>query len=171
MKPPVILFLFAWLAASPAFSAYVVYYHAFGEWAVTCWGEEANRPPGCSLTAPASSLNAATPRSTLMISETADGVFTLSVRAFAAVLQSAPITLKTDGGTAYRGMANRFGEAAWTGKAATGLLDEMNRGRRLSISFISAETESPLLDVISLDGLSEAMTAYRSKLRELGELK
>ncbi len=162
---------FAWLAPSPAFSAHVVYYHAFGEWAVTCWGGEGKRPPGCSLTAPAASMTAAAPRSTLTASETADGVFALGVRASATVLQSAPLTLKIDGGKAYQGMVNRFGEAAWTGKAATDLLNEMIRGRGLSIRFINAGTESPLLDVISLEGLGQAMTAYRSKLRELGVFK
>lgn len=66
---------------------------------------------------------------------------------------------------------NRFGEARWTGKAAMDLLNEMIRGRGLSIGFVNAGTGSPLLDVVSLDGMGRAMSAYRSKLRELGGVK
>jgi len=67
-------FLIAALQASSTDAAYVLFFHAYGDWSVICSKDEGSGRRWCNMSAPPPSLATSGPRTVVMVSEPAPGV-------------------------------------------------------------------------------------------------
>lgn len=152
-----------WLAATPAVAAFVLYYHAFGDWSVVCSKDEASGRFWCELSAPPPTITTVGPRTVITVSEPTPGNFTVRLNVGSTIAQGQPAFLRVDGNIPHRVQPNRVGEAGWDGADAAAIIDQFKRGRALVVRAFAAWTGAPRDETLSLDGFNEALSTYRAK--------
>ncbi len=152
-----------WLAGGPAVAAFVLYYHAFGDWSVVCSKDEASGRHWCDLSAPPPTITTVGPRTVIKVSEPTPGTFTVRLNVGSAIAQGQPIFLRVDGNIPHRVQPNRVGEAGWSGPDAAAIVEQFKRGKALVVRSFAAWTGAPRDETLSLDGFNEALSTYREK--------
>jgi invasion protein IalB len=79
-----------------------------------------------------------------------------------------PAFLRVDDRDAVPAQPNPFGEAVITGAAAETLIGDMKAGYSLALRSFSVAGKAPRDEAISLEGFSEALTAYGNVLDRYG---
>lgn len=162
------LLLAAMLAVPvPAFAGHVFYYHAFGAWAVACDRDLNDGRRACSMTTPLPSL--AMPRVSLAVTEEGPNAFAIKARVTGHVDPAQPWLLGVDNLPPTGAKAERWGEARWTGPQAATLVQAMEGGSRLLLSF-GILGNGGQTEILPLNGFGEALAALRHNLRAHGIL-
>jgi len=156
-------FLIAALQASSTDAAYVLFFHAYGDWSVICSKDEGSGRRWCNMSAPPPSLATSGPRTVVMVSEPAPGVFSIGINVGTTTAPKQPAFLRVDGNLPHRVQPNRVGEAGWSGPDAAAIVDQLKRGKALVVRSFAAWTGAPRDEIFSLDGFNEALSAYREK--------
>lgn len=151
------------LAGGPAVAAFVLYYHAFGDWSVVCSKDEASGRHWCDLSAPPPTITTVGPRTVIKVSEPTPGTFTVTLNVSGTIAQGQPAFLRVDGNIPHRVQPNRVGEAGWSGADAATIIEQFKRGKALVVRSFAAWTGAPRDEILSLDGFNEALSTYREK--------
>ena len=156
------------MAASAAKAQYVEYYHAFGEWTVICALDEPSARTTCRLGAPEPSLGSPTDEVRVDIVEPPAGETALKLHINLVVDASQGISLTVDGNPSHDTALARTGEAGWRGAAAGAILDEMAKGRILSIRFIRQDPAAIIDRRFALGGFPSARQTYLQRSAAAG---
>lgn len=160
------------LLPAAALSQYVVYFQAFGEWAVACWTDAGAPRPACSLSTPPPDMAAKLPaaHAVLSVVEGAPGAFTLVATVRGPSARGGEIALAVDGGAPDRATLDADFRAAWQGEAAARIVERMLAGRRAVLSWQGYAEGAVHEQAISLARFAEALSALRENLRARGAL-
>lgn len=154
-------------AAVPVATAYVLYYHAFGEWAVVCWKDLIGPRRSCYIEAPPSSLSAGGGAASVRI-EPDDGTgYAVTVAAGSGAVLGKRVILRVDGNAPHERAPDRLDDVVWRGGVADLIVDELRRGRTLSLRFPAAAEGAGEM-TIPLAGFADAFAAFHARLSALG---
>lgn len=156
------------LAAPAVRAQYVEYYHAFGEWTVICALDEPTSRTTCRLGAPEPSLGPAAEGVRVDIVEPPSGETALTLHIDVVVDATHGVSLAVDGNLPHDAALARTGEAGWRGAAARAILDEMARGRVLSIRFIRRDPAAVTERRFALGGFPAARQTYLQRSAATG---
>lgn len=159
----------AGLMPSAGRAEYVYYYRVFGDWAVICSLDEPTDSRSCTLSGPPPALAAS--KTVVAIKEPAADQFEVAVRVLAVIAPGQPLHFTIDASPPHQASPDRFGAADWTGAEAAAIVGELDRGHRLEILSFLLERTRQQQEVLSLEGFSEALAAFRRRLRDQGILK
>lgn len=156
------------VAAMPARGAYILYYHAFGDWTVICTRDEPTGRKDCTLTAPPPSLRSKERSASIEVSERGPESPTVTIRIYHPIDGAAVSELWIDSKESHPIPTSRVGEARWRDDAARKLIARFETGDMLVLATRAPGTSEPHQTVISLLRFKQALGAYRDGLRHHG---
>ncbi len=156
-------------AAAPAVAAYVLYYHVWDAWTVTCWRAMLGPPTECRLSAPRESVDPGARQNLIAVAEVAPDAFRVTVEVRDLTQPVTPLFLRVDNHEAHQVPVARR-EGNWTGAEAAKIIDEMLAGQVLVYRVFTAPDGTPRDTEVSLTAFAPALETYRSLLRDNGLL-
>jgi len=153
------------LVSMPARAAFVLYFHTFGDWSVSCWRDPFSSDNFCSLSAPLPALNEAARRWQMGLSEEWDGIVIWANKAGEPGDQ---VSLQVDDNPAHPAQIDVNGKASWRGAEALDLIDEFTSGSIIHLSSFPIGGISPLVTAFSLENFLDALSVYQAKLLTYG---
>ena len=158
----------ALLLAAPAAPAYVTFHQVFGDWAVTCWRDEATGRDDCAMSAPAPRLDRA-PAGVVRVTEPDAGGFAVAVEARRATAAGGGVRLQVDAGTVLEAPLGADYVARWASTEAGPVVAEMLEGRTLTVSTPAPGAAHE--EALSLQEFGRAFEALRISLRRRGIIR
>lgn len=159
------------MAAPAAEGQYVEYYHAFGAWTVICALDEPTARTTCRLGAPEPGLGNDDDGVRVDIVEPPSGETALMLHIDLMVDATEGVSLAVDGNPPHNAVLTRTGEAGWHGAAAGAILDEMAKGRVLSIRFIRRDPAAVVDRRFALAGFPAARGTYLQRSAATGAVR
>ena len=153
-----------------ASAAYVTFHQVFGDWAVTCWRNEANGRSDCALSAPPPRLERA-PISVVQVTEPISGGFALTVEAREATATGATVSLQVDAGSVLQAPLGADYVARWTSTDAGPVVAEMLEGKTIRVTSPAPGSGAPQEEVLSLQDFGQAFEVLRVNLRQRGIIR
>jgi hypothetical protein len=160
-----LFFAIVLLVSMPVRAAFVLYFHTFGDWSVSCWRDPFSGDNFCSLGAPQPALNAAAKRWQMGLSEERDGTVIWANKAGEPGDQ---VSLRVDDNPAHPAQIDVNGKASWRGAEALDLIDEFASGSTIRLSSFPIGGMSPLVTAFSLENFLDALSVYQAKLLTYG---
>lgn len=152
-------------AVTPALAAYVLYFHVWGAWTVTCWRDMLGPPRQCRLSAPREYLGPGPRQNLISVAEVAPDVFRVTVEVRDLPMVDMPLYLRVDGYDAYRVSMDRH-EGRLSGADAAQIISEMVAGRVLVYRVFTDPDGKPHDTEVPLAEFDAALEAYRRLLRD-----
>lgn len=156
------LFLVAVLVAPMAArAAFVLYFHTFGEWSVSCWRDPFSGDNFCSLSAPPPVLNTTGRRGLIGLAEEKDGI---AIWALPGGEPGDQVSLRVDDNPSHPAQLDINGRANWRGAEALDILDEFISGVTMRLNSFPIGGMSPPVEILSLETFLDALSIYQAKL-------
>ncbi|MDP6486412.1 MAG: hypothetical protein QF751_06405, partial [Alphaproteobacteria bacterium] len=153
------------LAPMAARAAFVLYFHTFGEWSVSCWRDPFSSENFCSLSAPPPALNTTGRRGMISLAEEKDG---LVIWAFPGGEPRDQVSLRVDDNSDHLAQLDINGRANWRGAEALDILDEFISGDTIRLNSFPVGGMSSPVEIFSLEAFPDALSAYQAKLLAYG---
>ena len=151
-------------AVTPALAAYVLYFHVWGAWTVTCWQDMLGPPKQCRLSAPREQLGPGPRQNLVSVAEAAPDVFRVTVEVRDLPMEGMPLYLRVDGYDVHRASMDRH-EGGWSGADAGQIIGEMVAGQVLVYRVFTDPDGKPHDTEVPLADFATALEAYRRLLR------
>ena len=147
----------------PASAQFVEYFAVTGEWSVTCARDLLSTQATCGLSAPR--LRLGQPSTAVLTIATPSGTSpTVSFRIPGIVNATTSVSASVDDAAAHESQMNRYGESHWTGAVGAGLIQSMQAGKNLNLSWWPEGESAPRAVIISLFGFSQAFDDYQKRV-------
>ena len=156
-----LFFAIVLLEHMPVRAAFVLYFHTFGDWSVSCWRDPFSGDNFCSLGAPMPDLNAAARRWQMGLSEEQDGTVIWANKAGEPGDQ---VSLQVDYNPVHPAQIDVDGKVTWRGMEALDLIDEFVSGNIIRLSSFSIGDMPPVVMAFSLENFLDALSVYQAKL-------
>ena len=141
--------------------AFMLYFHTFGDWSVSCWRDPFSSENFCSLSAPPPAINTTGRRGLISLAEEKDG---LVIWAFPGGEPGDQVSLRVDDNSDHLAQLDINGRVNWRGAEALDILDEFISGDTMHLnSFPIGGTSSPV-EIFSLETFLDALSIYQAKL-------
>lgn len=152
-------------AITPALAAYVLYFHVWGAWTVTCWRDMLGPPKQCRLSAPRENLGPGPRQNLVSIEEAALDAFRVKVEVRDLPKEGLPLYLRVDGYDVHRVAMDRH-QGSWSGADADQIIGEMVAGKVLVYRVFIDPDGRPHDTEVPLAEFAAALEAYRRLLRD-----
>jgi hypothetical protein len=163
-----LLFALLALALPRAASAQYVFYHAaHGDWTVTCTKDMVSGQTGCSMSAPPPAM-ASAPALRLTLTPPPEEAPAVAFEVSGAADPTRPVRASVDSSSFIEARPDRAGAGGWTGPQAEALLNAMQKGEKLTLSWWAEAEGDVEVATINLAGLKEAIADYRQKRAAYG---
>jgi len=156
-----LFFAIVLLEHMPVRAAFVLYFHTFGDWSVSCWRDPFSGDNFCSLGAPMPDLNAAARRWQMGLSEEQDGTVIWANKAGEPGDQ---VSLQVDYNPVHPAQIDVDGKVTWRGMEALDLIDEFVSGSVIRLSSFPIGGMPPIVMAFSLENFLDALSVYQAKL-------
>lgn len=153
------------LAPFPARAAFVLYFHTFGDWSVSCWRDPFSGDNYCSLSAPPPALNTTGRRGQVGLSEEPDGIMIWTIPGGEP---GDHVNLQVDDNPAHPAQLDINGKASWRGAEALDLIDEFISGLTIRLNSFPVGGRASPVEALSLDDFLDALSIYQAKLLTYG---
>ncbi len=146
-------------------AAFVLYFHTFGDWSVSCWRDPFSSENFCSLSAPPPALNTTGGRGQVGLAEERDGIV---IWAIPGGEPGDQVSLRVDDNPAHPAQLDINGRVNWRGAEALDLIDEFISGITIRLNSFPVGGRSPPVEVLSLEDFPDALSTYQAKLLTYG---
>jgi hypothetical protein len=151
-----------------ASAQYVFYHAAHGDWTVTCTKDMVSGQTGCRLGAPPPTMASTSPVLRLTLTPPPEEAPAVAFEVSGAADPGRPVRASVDTTSFIEAKPDRAGAGGWTGAQAEALLNAMQKGEKLTLSWWAEAGADVEVATINLAGLKEAIADYRQKRAAYG---
>ena len=158
---PILLFAAVFLVPLTVQAAFVLYFHTFGAWSVSCWRDPFSGDNFCSLSAPPPALNTTGRRGLIGLAKEKDGMV---IWALPGGEPGDRVSLRVDDNPDHPAQLDINGRVSWRGAEALDIIDEFISGGAMRLNSFSIGGMSPPVEILSLETFPDALSLYQAKL-------